>query len=968
MTTFVKKSKKKIWMSLYKYRAGLLLWALLTTNSVMSQYYESGTEPASVRWQQIQTENFRIIFPKGAAQDGQRAINVLEYILQAEGKTLERQPSKISVVLHNHTAFSNGFVSWAPKRSEWFLTPPQNNYAQNWLDQLALHEYRHVVQMDKLNQGLTKAMGFVVGQQAVGAVAGLVPLWFLEGDAVATETALTHAGRGRNPAFEMPLRTIALSENYQKYDKALFGSYKDHVPNHYEFGYQMVGWTRGKYGTQTFETSMNTVAQKPYLFPFYPFKLGIKKETGNYTGALYKNAFSDLTFRWNEQEMKTGYENVTPINLRKNNLYTNYRSPQFIDDTTFVALKTGMAQIAQLVKVDINGREQIIHTPGFINSELFSYSNGLLAWTEQVRDLRWSNRSYSIVKLFNMKTGMEKTLQQRTRYYAPTLSPDGITLAVVDVPVEGTPSIVILDLLTGEEEHLPNPAGVFFQTPAWCKDGKSLLVIVNNQDGKSIARIDVATGQFTTVLPPSFHDISHPVDGGLHAFFTGYYNGITNVYAVDYLTGKMFQVSLSRFGAFDPHPDNTGKHIVYADYSAKGYDLVKINLNPEKWTPAEQLTDYSLKLYETLAGQEGFNLQDSIVPEREHHIKPYRKWMNLLNVHSWAPLYYEVDVTDVTSMELYPGVVLLSQDLLGNLTASAGYSWQGHNAFHAGFTYKGLYPVFDFKIKYGGRNSIIGRPNDNQQELSAHDRMQIDIRSYIPFSFTRSRWITGITPQIRLLYNNSYLYSNVAKDFQYGMWDMSYSVQLYRYLKMSARDLSPRLGLVVQGAYKHAPWNDQLGYIFYMYGRAYLPGIAPHHSLRISGMWQKQETKEYLYSTWLNFPRGYSNNYRTEKLAIETIDYSLPLAYPDWNWSFLVYLKRLTANLFCDVAQNQYRAIDNASKQIKWYHQNLCSVGVDLLADVHLMQIAFPINIGIRTVYVPENSDVQPSLLMSVTF
>ena len=312
--------------------------------------------------------------------------------------------------------------------------------------------------------------------------------------------------------------------------------------------------------------------------------------------------------------------------------------------------------------------------------------------------------------------------------------------------------------------------------------------------------------------------------------------------------------------------------------------------------------------------------------------------------------------------------MLLSQDLTGNLTSSAGYSWRGYNAFHAGFTYKGLYPVFDFKINYGGKNSIIERPNDNTQTLSQHNRTQIDVRSYIPFSFTRSRWITGFVPQIKLSYHNSYLYSSITADFQYGMWEMGYSVQAYRYLKMSVRDLQPRLGIVVQSAYKHWPWNAQFGYIYYMYGRAYLPGVAPHHSLRMSGAWQKQEIKEYRFGTWLSFPRGYYNHLPTEKLSIETIDYSLPICYPDWNWSFLVYLKRLTGNLFCDLAQNQYRYVENVTKQVRWRHEKLCSMGIDLLADVHLMQITFPINMGIRTVYVPETREIQPSLLLSVAF
>ena len=940
------------------------LFAWLLAHNVHAQFYESGTEPASVRWQQIHTEHFRVIFPTDAVQEGQRAANILEYIHQAGGKTLNRQPAKIPVVLHNRTAFSNGFVTWAPKRSEWFLTPPQSNYAQDWLEQLAVHEYRHVVQIDKLNQGFTKAMGLLVGQQAVGAVSGLLPLWFLEGDAVATETALSNAGRGRNPAFEMPLRTIALSGNYQKYDKALFGSYRDYVPNHYELGYQMVSWTREQYGAKTFDTSVDFVARNPYFFFLYPFKLGIRKETGYYTGQLYRNAFTDLTKRWNEQDKYTNFDAIAPITKRANKLYVNYRSPKYLNDSIFIALKTGIAQIAQWVKVDGNGREQTIHTPGLINSERVSYANGLLAWTEQVQDVRWSNRSYSVVKMYNIHTGMEKTLRQRARYFSPVFSPDGATIAVVDAPVTGACAIVLIDFFTGEEkDRLPNPNGVLLQTPAWCRDGKSLLVIVNNKDGKSIVRMDIATGQTITVLPPSYNDISHPVDGGQHAFFTAYYNGITNVYAVDYRTGRVMQVTSSRFGAFDPQVNAAGDKLAYADYSAKGYDLVEIKLDAAKWIPVDQLTDHSLKMYETLVRQEGFNIQDSVIPEMQYQTKPYRKWLNLVNVHSWAPLYYEVDASDVASTELYPGVVLLSQDLLGNLTSSAGYSWRGYNAFHAGFTYKGLYPVIDFKIDHGGQGVASPGSDDFHPK---HTNTRLNIRSYIPFALTRNRWITGVIPQIKFACSNNYLYSPTTESYQKGLWEMGYSFQAYRYLKMSVRDLAPRAGILAQGAFQHAPWNSkQLGHIYYVYGRVYLPGIARHHSLQLSGIWQQQAPKYFMFNSIVRFPRGYLRNI-TEKLSIGTVDYSLPLCYPDWNITRLVYLKRMSANLFCDIAQNQYRKRDSNANRIIWQKDNLRSIGIDLLADVNLLQINFPVKTGIRTVYVPDTGEIQPSLLFTV--
>ncbi len=945
----------------------VLLFCLLSKGILYAQFYESGTSPTSIRWQQIHTDHFRVIFPVDIAHQGQHAANVLEFIRQAEGKTLHHYPKKIPVILHNRSVISNGFVTWAPKRSEWFLTPPQDNYAQNWLEQLAVHEYRHVVQIDKLNQGFTKALGFAIGQQGVGVVSGLLPKWFLEGDAVVTETALTSTGRGRDPAFEMPLRTIALSGKYMEYDKALFGSYRSYVPNAYELGYQMVAWTREKYNPDVYSTTIDFVGREPYFFFLYPFKLGLKRRTGYVTRHLYEHAFDDLTQRWREQEQRTGYDTVPTLNHRKNRLYTNYRSPQYVNDSIFLVQKTGMAQIAQWIQIDKNGKEQVAFTPGNINSEHISYANGYLTWSEMVSDVRWTNRSYSVIKILELQTGKVQTLQQHTRFFAPSLSPDGKTIAVVEISLSGESSIVLLDVASKTEKgRIASPDHALLQTPSWSKDGTYLLVIVNRKEGKSIDKIDIASGWYTTVLPPTYDDISLPVDAGKYTLFTGYYNGITNIYAVDDSTGEVAQVTSSRFGAFDPQPNMTNNRMLHAEYSVDGYNLVETPLDPSKWIPADQITNHSLKLYEVIAQQENFNLQDSIVPSTQHHIKPFRKWAHLFNIHSWAPLYYEVNTTDVTSTKLYPGLVLFSQDLLGNLTASAGYSWRGYSAYHASFTYSGLYPIFDVTLDYGGQQPVYGPRDDGQHTFNPQDKdMEISARTYVPFLLTRNRFITGITPQVKLSYSNSYLYSKITETYQRGLWEMAYSINIYRYLKMSLRDLAPRWGVILQAAFKHTPVNtEQLGYIYYAYGRIYAPGFAKHHSLQLSGAWQQQKTNYFLFSTMIDFPRGYPNG-RTEKLSVGTMEYRFPLWYPDWNWSFFVYIKRLRANLFCDVAENHYRMVNNIN-QLKWQTDKIISVGIDLMADMNLLQISFPMNIGLRTVYVPELNEVQPSLLFHV--
>lgn len=72
------------------------------------------TSPASMKWYQINTNNFRVLYPYGFEREAQRVANTLEHIRKPEAKSLEAIPKKISVVLHSQSAVSNGFVTLAP--------------------------------------------------------------------------------------------------------------------------------------------------------------------------------------------------------------------------------------------------------------------------------------------------------------------------------------------------------------------------------------------------------------------------------------------------------------------------------------------------------------------------------------------------------------------------------------------------------------------------------------------------------------------------------------------------------------------------------------------------------------------------------------------------------------------------------------------------------------------------------------
>jgi hypothetical protein len=162
--------------------AFLLLFALCTLNfELKAQYFSLGTDPASVKWNRVKTEHFKVIYPVEMDSLGLYLANALEYYRGPASASLGSKPGKWPVILHNRTIVSNATTPYAPRRIDMLTMPPQDNYGQNWLDQLVLHEYRHSAQYAAINHGFTKALTVLMGQQAIPAVMGLFVQWLIYG-------------------------------------------------------------------------------------------------------------------------------------------------------------------------------------------------------------------------------------------------------------------------------------------------------------------------------------------------------------------------------------------------------------------------------------------------------------------------------------------------------------------------------------------------------------------------------------------------------------------------------------------------------------------------------------------------------------------------------------------------------------------------------------------------------------------
>ena len=134
----------------------IILTLLFVKSYSYAQYYDIGQDPANTSWNQISTSHFKIIFPKQYEKQAQYLANYIERIYAKSTKTLVSKPKNIPIILHTQSVISNAYTIWAPKRMEFFTIPPQDSYGQEWLQQLAIHEFRHVIQINKIKKGTEK--------------------------------------------------------------------------------------------------------------------------------------------------------------------------------------------------------------------------------------------------------------------------------------------------------------------------------------------------------------------------------------------------------------------------------------------------------------------------------------------------------------------------------------------------------------------------------------------------------------------------------------------------------------------------------------------------------------------------------------------------------------------------------------------------------------------------------------------
>lgn len=938
---------------------------ILSSFAVSGQYYETGQDPSSLKWKQIKTGSFTVIFPEKYEKEGFKYARSLE---ESAGQLKSLFPGiklKIPVVIHNYTVTSNGYVAWAPGRMELYPTPEQNNIPLSPVKQLTVHETAHVLQLESLNTGFTKGASFLLGEQITGAVSSLLPMWFLEGDAVFAETALTPSGRGRTASFQKPVKALLTSGIRQySYDKIINGSFRDFTPDPYATGYQMVATALLHGDKGLWNKVLKFTGSEP--FTINPVNISLTRNAGLRKKKLWIQTADTLRNVWNRQLTADNTISYQQLNTDRNGSFSNYYSPVSAGSDSIIAIKTSLVNPSEIVLITQHGQnEKYLLTPGLIYPWFISYAARHLVWVETHSDPRWANREYSVIMKYDLKSGTADKLSSRSRYLAASLSPDGRMIAAVENSITNENSLVFLDADNGNiTSSVRTPSNIYLQHPMWQAGGEKLSFIYLNDAGEGIVSYNRKTGEWMLYKEASRTDLQSAFLRNDSLFYVSSVTGTENIFVMS-PDGSESQLTRSKYGATDISPAANG--ILFSDYTALGNNVCVVSAASVMAVRAENSkSQFLINRFEGKFGQDTTLRVNGTGLESV----PYRKWQHLFRFHSWLPFYADLSTVTSDPLAVRPGVTLMTQNTLGSLTSTLGYEYSAahYNIFHSKITWQGWYPVIESELSYGSAAHIskMGQSVSNPSVVSPGISFTNTIS--VPLSFTGSAFSQYFRPSVEIEYVNNYIYLKENGLYDYGQTILTGRLYFSNYFRSALRDIYPRWAQVVDINYCFAPFDKAIyGSSLSLKAELFTPGIFRNNSLKLRFETEKQDPEKYLYGNFATLPRGF-HDIISKKINIVTADYQFPLGYPDLNISGLLYIKRFRAGLFYDTAwgpgNGMYEFSSNGlvpatdSEADKFF----TSYGFSLVSDFHLFRIPFMMSGGVQSVW--KSSSQTPVLEM----
>jgi hypothetical protein len=913
----------------------LVFLLLITATATFTKAQEFGGNPPSIKWDQVNIPAAKVIFPKGLDSDAYAVASIIARMNYVIEPTIGTKQKQVSIVLQNQTTVANAYVGLAPFRSEFYLTPEQNSFdigSLPWVEQLSIHEFRHVQQYNNFNVGFSHFLRILFGEggQALGNELA-VPNWFFEGDAVFNETLVSRQGRGRLPWFLNGYRAMwAAGDNYS-WMKLRNGSYLDYTPDWYPTGYMLVSYGREKYGDDFWKKVTQDAAA--YKGGVYPLQHAIKK----YSGESFERFRNDaMTYFRNQYATIDHVKPQSAGSVKNQHFLADEEYPAYVNDSTMIYMKSTYDRRPVFV-MKTGSDERNISVRSLSLDNYFAYHDWKIVYTAYRPDLRWTYRDYSELELLDVKTGKEHRITKNTRYFSPDFSADGKTIVAVQEATNGKCDIHLLNTDGSLKHVIPNPDKLFYTYPKFY--GKSIIIsAIRTPKGQmSLAEIDIKSGKVKYLTKLSYQPIVFPTVKGDWVYYSRTNSGAVDaLYAYDLSNGKQYWL---------PNPDNKGAigyyepaiandKFAWVGFTATGYKINEINGKSVEWLEIKE-TDEPAALPDmgltALHRDSAADLLDRV------NIKPlaitkYPKTYHFFNFHSVIPTLNDPDYS----------IAIIGENVLNTFQSqlSLGYNRdEGYKDIGFDAVYGAWFPFLRAGLDYVyDRRAYASGGNVYWNEIDPHAGVEF------PLNFSQGKRITGLDFGTDVYYSQT--------DFQ-APFNKIYNSSSYTYLnnyvtfsnqiQSAKQNIYPRFAQSLTLNFKNAI-SGLTATQFLTSAYLYFPGIYINHNL-IFNLAHQQNNDENVIGYTNDFP--FSRGYVAENLKDMNkfgADYHFPMIYPDAGVANTLYFLRLRGDVFFDYTRVNDNFTDGSA------YKNFRSTGVTVFFDTQWFN-QVPISFGIRYDY-----------------
>lgn len=579
-----------------RWMSGMLMLLVLLPAAAQAKF-----DPAFT-WSTLETPHFLVHYHQGGEDTARRAAAIAEDVHRRLTQRMRWEPrQRTHMVLVDALDTANGYSSPIPyNHIVLYLTHPGGRegfglvHTDDWLRMLITHEYAHTLDLDmvrSLPDGLQSIFGRIYFPNL------FQPLWLIEGLATYEETEQTGGGRGRSPGADMVLRMAVLEEAFPTLGQ--MSVFIDSWPSGqvpYLFGESFTRFLVDAYGREKVaDISLD------YSGRWFPFLVNSTAER------TLGKGYAELAEEW-QRDLRERYT-ATAAGIRKSGVTEAVPLTHKGYVATGPAIAPDGARIAYavaegdeypgiyLMAIDGSGERKLVENvfPASASGTAVTWDpSGSLLYYTKIEYVRNTN-AYNDVYALDVRSGEERRITSGLRARDPHVSPDGTWLVFV-MSRMGMTRLAMLNIGQGrrgpaqEKDILPITPWTAdqYETPRWGPDGTRIAVGIWRAGGyRDIRILDTAGNSIADVTSDRAVDCGPAWSpDGRYLYFSSDRSGVFNIYAYETGTGALQQLTNVLGGAFAPSVSTDGSTMAFASYSAKGYDIHTLAIDPASWRPS----------------------------------------------------------------------------------------------------------------------------------------------------------------------------------------------------------------------------------------------------------------------------------------------------------------------------------------------------------------------------------------------